>query len=472
MFIKKMLTVIVTTSVAVGCALPNTALSEAGAADVAAITDETLDFYDYWKDKYVVQNPYTSETQYYVFYGDQTYAQAGYEVPVTVSEDHGYGMLIAASMAEYDSEAKEIFDGMYNYYKAHLSEIGPNLMAWQQSDNGKALVNSNGADSATDGDLDIAYALLIADSVWGSDSGINYKETAIAVINDIMKYEVNQNDWVLRLGDWAYWSEEGDKYYSATRASDFLVQYMPIFAEVTGDDRWMSLYDTTYEIINGIVDEYGTGVLPDFIIKDSSGNFIPAPANFLESENDGNYYYNSCRTPWRISMDYLINGNTDAKKFADAITDFIIKDTKGDPWEIMAGYTPKGKAISDWNDLCFNSPFMLAAACGDNSEWHDDVRDMCLNYGEYSYFGDTITILCLIVDDGGWIVPAGESNSVCGDVNADGKFNVADVVALQKWLLAIPDTKLADWKAGNLCNDNRLDVFDLCLMKRELLKNN
>jgi len=59
-----------------------------------------------------------------------------------------------------------------------------------------------------------------------------------------------------------------------------------------------------------------------------------------------------------------------------------------------------------------------------------------------------------------------------GDVNADGKFNVADVVALQKWLLAVPDTKLANWKAGNFCSDNRLDGFDLCLMKRELLKNN
>ena len=59
-----------------------------------------------------------------------------------------------------------------------------------------------------------------------------------------------------------------------------------------------------------------------------------------------------------------------------------------------------------------------------------------------------------------------------GDVNADSTFNVADVVLLQKWLLAVPDVKLADWKAGNLCNDDRLDVFDLCLMKRELLKNN
>ena len=308
--------------------------------------------------------------------------------------------------------------------------------------------------------------------LWGSDGEFDYKETAIAVINDIMEYEVNQNDWVLRLGDWAYWSDEGDKHYSATRSSDFLVQYLPVFAEVTGDDRWMSLYNTTYEIINGIVDEYGTGILPDFIIKDSSGKFIPAPANFLESENDGNYYYNSCRTPWRISMDYLINGNEDAKKFADAITDFVIKDTNGDPWDIMAGYTLQGKAISDWNDLCFNSPFMLAAACGDNSEWHDDVREMCLNYGEDTYFGDTITMLCLIVDDGGWIVPVSEKKSIRGDVNADGEFTVADVVALQKWLLGVPDITLADWKAGNFCNDNRLDVFDLCLMKHELLKNN
>ena len=469
--LKKMITVIMTASVAVTCAFPLTSISSTSAVNVSSITEETLDFYDYWKDKYIVQNPYiTDETQYYVFYGDQTYAQAGYEVPVTVSEAHGYGMLIAASMAEYDSEAKEIYDGMYRYYKDHLSEIGPNLMAWQQSDNGKALVNSNGADSATDGDLDIAYSLLMADSIWGSDGEIDYKQTAIAVINDIMEYEVNQKDWVLRLGDWAYWSDEGDKYYSATRASDFIVQYMPVFAGVTGDNRWMSLYDTTYDIINGIVDEYGTGILPDFIIKDSSGNFIPAPANFLESENDGNYYYNSCRTPWRISMDYLINGNKDAKKFADAITDFIIKDTKGDPCGIMAGYTPQGTAVSDWNDLCFNSPFMLAAACGDNSEWHDDVRDMCLNYGQDTYFGDTITMLCLIVDDGGWIVPASESKSVRGDVNADGEFTVADVVALQKWMLAVPDATLADWKAGNLFEDNRLDILDLCLMKKELLK--
>lgn len=60
-----------------------------------------------------------------------------------------------------------------------------------------------------------------------------------------------------------------------------------------------------------------------------------------------------------------------------------------------------------------------------------------------------------------------------GDVNSDGVFNNADVATLQKWLLDGSfygdDIKLNNWKAADLCNDGILDVFDLCLMKQELL---
>ncbi|WP_338100379.1 family 16 glycosylhydrolase [Ruminococcus callidus] len=59
--------------------------------------------------------------------------------------------------------------------------------------------------------------------------------------------------------------------------------------------------------------------------------------------------------------------------------------------------------------------------------------------------------------------------SVKCDVNADGKFDVADVVTLQKWLLGVSDAKLADWKAGDLYEDEKLNVLDLCKMKQELL---
>jgi len=59
---------------------------------------------------------------------------------------------------------------------------------------------------------------------------------------------------------------------------------------------------------------------------------------------------------------------------------------------------------------------------------------------------------------------------VAENVNADGSFNVSDLVLLQKWLLAAPDAELANWQAGDLCEDNKLDVFDLCLMRRKLIE--
>ena len=57
-----------------------------------------------------------------------------------------------------------------------------------------------------------------------------------------------------------------------------------------------------------------------------------------------------------------------------------------------------------------------------------------------------------------------------GDVNADGVFNIADLVLLQKWLSAVHDTELKNWKAADLCDDNKLDAFDLVLMKQLLIR--
>ncbi len=69
-----------------------------------------------------------------------------------------------------------------------------------------------------------------------------------------------------------------------------------------------------------------------------------------------------------------------------------------------------------------------------------------------------------------WVLNAEELPKVIqGDVNADGTFSVADVVLLQKWLLAVPETHLADWKAGDVYEDERVDVLDLGMMKRLLI---
>ena len=57
-----------------------------------------------------------------------------------------------------------------------------------------------------------------------------------------------------------------------------------------------------------------------------------------------------------------------------------------------------------------------------------------------------------------------------GDVNEDGAFNLADVVLLQRWLSGVPDTHLANWRAADFNDDDRLNVYDLTRMKRTLIE--
>lgn len=455
-----------------GCVLNASAEDET----TPVVSEDTISFYQQWKEKYLAQDNYvTDETQYYVYYSEEKYNGDNQSVAVTVSEAHGYGMLIFAQMAEYDNSAKDYFDGMYRFYKAHPSSIGSNLMSWQQCDNGTALIDGaeegsmtgGFCDSATDGDMDIAYSLLLADSVWGSDGEIDYLGQAKAMIADIMQYDVNHEYWTLTLGDWVSECDSSEIYYHATRTSDFIMSYLPIFAEVSGDENWLKVYDTTYDIITEITAEYQNGILPDFVVRDETGKFVPAGADFLESEYDGCYYYNACRTPWRIGMDYLINGNETAKQFAEHITDFMADSTKGDPWEIMAGYQLDGTAIEDYSDLCFTAPFLIASSCTDNTEWHDELRDVILNYGDDVYYGDTIKLLCLISDDGGWMIPDTDNQFIYGDVNHDGEFTLADIIMLQKWLHG--KGELTNWKAGDFYADEEINIFDLCLMKQALL---
>jgi len=61
-------------------------------------------------------------------------------------------------------------------------------------------------------------------------------------------------------------------------------------------------------------------------------------------------------------------------------------------------------------------------------------------------------------------------DTISGDVNKDGKFTVADAVMLGSWILQRPDAELADWESGDISTDGIIDIFDLCLMRKMLLK--
>ncbi len=56
-----------------------------------------------------------------------------------------------------------------------------------------------------------------------------------------------------------------------------------------------------------------------------------------------------------------------------------------------------------------------------------------------------------------------------GDVNLDGKFGIADVVSMQKWLLGSKNVAILNWENADLYPDGKLDVYDICLMREKLI---
>lgn len=373
----------------------------------------TTEFYDSWKKRYIIKNPYVSnKAQYYVWSSGQKYSKQNKQtVPICVSEAQGYGMLITVYMAGYDKEAKKLFDGMYRYYKANTIKRGKYLMSWQQADNGKKIVDISGGSSATDGDLDIAYALLLADKQWGSSGNINYKKAAINIINDIMEYEVNSAQNTIQLGNWASTLDKNHIQYTGLRSSDLMPGHFKAFAKVTGKDKWDKVASKSYTILNQLTVKSSrkTGLVPDFIVKGKT-TYKPANAYFLEGIKDGSYGYNACRVPFRVGVDYLTTGTSKGKDMLSLLNSWIRKKTGNNPEKIRSGYSLKGEAIENYYDMSYVAPLLIASMCQKGSDkgakqWVDSLWNLVADSSMNNYYNDTVKLLCLIVSSGNWWEP-------------------------------------------------------------------
>ncbi len=355
----------------------------------------TRDAYDAWKAKYLKAG--CGDGRYYV----EAKTQAG---NLTVSEAHGYGMLLSAIMAGHDPEARVHFDGLYAFFRDHPSASSPDLLSWYQD---TSCNDAQGNDSASDGDLDIAFALLLADKQWGSCDAIDYKKEALKVIAAIGTHELDGSGSYVLLGDWV---SPGDaKFYNSTRSSDFVTDHFRSFGAASGDAMWTGVVDKTYSIVKALRDGYspGKGLLPDFV-KDPLGSPAPVAAGFLEGANDGAYHYNACRDPWRIGTDYLVSGDARAKAEVLALTGWIEGATGGDPTKIRAGYKLDGTASagSNYLTMAFAAPFGVAAmADGSHKPWLNDLWTTIAGAPSEGYYEDSIQVMSMVVMSGNWWAP-------------------------------------------------------------------
>ena len=356
----------------------------------AQLDNSVKTFYNQWKARFIKHVSGTDQD--FIWFENKDRKQC-------VSEGQGYGMIIMTLIAGYDKSAKDIYDNLFRYARAHPTAKSKYLMAWAQYTNDKSTDNT----SASDGDLDIAYSLLLADKHWGSKGKINYLAEAKATINAIMQHEINQKTWAVLLSDGI---EEESKDYFATRSSDFMPDHFKAFKAATNDARWDKVTDAGYKLFITMQDKYSpdAGLIPDFIVNINKTP-KPAPPNFLESPYDGQYNYNACRDPWRIATDYLLTGDKRSKQIADKINRWIRETTNNDTYNLSAGYTLAGNDIKHryFEALSFVAPFGVCAMVdAKNQAWLNKIWDYLTGFKlkDYDYYDNTIKLLDMMIMSG------------------------------------------------------------------------
>lgn len=354
--------------------------------------DKTVgDFYSQWKKRFIKS---TKKDESYVWFENVGKKQC-------VSEGQGYGMIITALMAGYDASAKITYDKLYNYYRSHPDSRSRYLMAWAQDATGKDIDKT----SATDGDMDIAYSLLLADKQWGSKGIIDYLKAAKEMIAAIMEYEINHQTWSVLISDGI---EPESRDYFDMRSSDFMPAHFKAFECATSDNRWAKVVDSNYKLFLSLQANYSpdAGLLPDFIVHINKKP-KPASPNFLESPYDGYYNYNACRDPWRIATDYLLTGDKRSKAITAKINSWIRETTNNNTYNLSAGYTLAGNDIKKryFEALSFIAPFGVSAMVDKNNQaWLNNVWTYLVAFKlkDYDYYDNSIKLLDMIIMSGNY----------------------------------------------------------------------
>ncbi|MCL2731901.1 MAG: glycosyl hydrolase family 8 [Actinomycetia bacterium] len=347
--------------------------------------------YDAWKATYLVHG--CASNEYYVSTkGDGDAPNNG-----PVSEGQGYGMNIVPLMAGYDANAQTEFNGLWQLVKDHKDSDG--LMQWQLDGKTCNYTDTGTPDSATDGDLDIGYGLILADKQWGG-----YTADAKAWLASIYAHDV-ASDGHLKCED--------DGPSTDTRPSDHMLDHLRAFAAYDTAHDWNKVVTRTEAVDSAFSAAYSasTGLLSDFVVGANTSSPKPAPADYQESQPDNIVGYNSIRVPWHMGTDALLNGTTTAATayaLATKESACLKAEAGGNPQNVYPhtklNCTPY--STGDQAEEAGDSVGPAAMAAGDQA-WTDAIwKQLATNPFGDGYYGESIKTLVYVVMAGDYWNPA------------------------------------------------------------------
>ncbi|NLB62836.1 MAG: T9SS type A sorting domain-containing protein [Fibrobacter sp.] len=251
----------------------------------------------------------------------------------TVSEGIAYAMIAMVYLSDNSKSYQSQFDKLWNYYKNRRNANG--LMNWKiQGFNTSC--NGNDCNGATDGDLDVAFALAMGSYQFKNNK--SYMADAKDLIGRIRTHEIESNSpHILKPGD--MWNAKYNPSY-------FSPAHMDLFKSIdnAGASRWTAALADNYTMMKA--NQHGTtGLHSDWCNKDGSVN---GPDEFG---------YEGIRIPWRVSMGYLWYGHSDAKLMMDKMANWI-KSKYPNPSNIGSEFNrSSGNAMHNYSTGGFTGAF-------------------------------------------------------------------------------------------------------------------
>ena len=361
------------------------------------LNDDVIAKYTSYKSRFLKS---AAGDKYYIL---STGNGPGGTTALTISEAHGYGMIIFALMAGYDPDAKKIFDGLNKLRKAQKAtgSGGNDLMSWVAVDvDSDNPASSQRSSSATDGDLDNAYALLLAYAQWGDVAYLNDAKTLISAIK---QYEMAPTSRRVKLGNW-----QGTSSQSNTRSSDWMTGHFRAFNKATNDNFWLEAVDTIYKVLLPQSSNSTTGLIPCFVTGSPA---VPDPTGGGTGESNAeHYWYNACRDPWRLATDYLHHGTLAAKDQINKISSWLKTSTSSNVNNIRAGYKLDGTQLVTYSGLEFVAPFTSGLIADPaNQTYLNSAYDRTVNMtANPNVYAAAIQLLNMLLISGNWWAPYSE----------------------------------------------------------------
>lgn len=252
--------------------------------------------YDAVKFNAAIARAYTRWRERYILWDDHGCRVDWTEPGLVNSQAVGYAMLIAAAMGD-----RAVFDGLWAYARAE------GAAAWLMA------AEPNEIGSCTEGDEDIAHALLVADEQWQGE----YKTHATTLLANMAVSDVS-DDSLLPGSEWA---ESG-----AFMPAQFVPSFYRVFERATGHDTWARVLAKGYQTLRSNAQAFGDiGLVTD--LCDAAGT--PTQESDYGLEVTGGftepvYGFYAARVPLRLSWDVCLEGELHAKDLLAGILNFFV----------------------------------------------------------------------------------------------------------------------------------------------------